>query len=144
MSAESKQVIEECTTGSHSGVMTFPEVVGKLAGIGCESYTVDVLSQKQTLYGADGAVHEISLPLLGDWSVPIEFNQPAVKDALVKIQTKQSVYMEFMRQIVDAGVAKYEVFIQGRKVIYLGRNGDFHIENFPTAATVTSSPAEKK
>jgi hypothetical protein len=30
-----------------------------------------------------------------------------------------------------AGTTGYWVFLAGRKVIYFGRKGDFHIEEFP-------------
>jgi hypothetical protein len=34
-----------------------------------------------------------------------------------------------------AGCAGHRVFIDGRKVMYFGRDGDFYTEHFPTPAT---------
>jgi hypothetical protein len=31
-----------------------------------------------------------------------------------------------------AGTASYSVYLNGRKAIYFGRNGDFHVEPFPS------------
>jgi uncharacterized protein YbcV (DUF1398 family) len=41
---------------------------------------------------------------------------------------------EFLRRIMGAGCAHYEVYIQGRKAVYFGRDGEFYIEPFPPKA----------
>ena len=51
--------------------------------------------------------------------------QPA-KDAIKGIQAAQFGYAEFLRRIMRAGVVYYDVFINGRRAIYTGRDGDFH------------------
>jgi uncharacterized protein YbcV (DUF1398 family) len=40
-------------------------------------------------------------------------------------------YPEFVRRSRAAGVIGYWAFLTGRKVIYFGRQGEQHIENFP-------------
>jgi uncharacterized protein YbcV (DUF1398 family) len=40
-------------------------------------------------------------------------------------------YPEFMKQAMAAGAVAYWVFLSGKKVIYFGRRGEFHIEEFP-------------
>jgi uncharacterized protein YbcV (DUF1398 family) len=54
------------------------------------------------------------------------------------IQQRQIGYAEFLRRIMAAGCASYEVFIGGRQAIYFGRDGDHHIEPFPGSKALRS------
>ena len=36
-----------------------------------------------------------------------------------------------LRRVMAAGTTSYSVYLNGRKAIYFGRNGDFHVEPFP-------------
>ncbi len=38
-----------------------------------------------------------------------------------------------MKRSAAAGVIAYWAFLTGRKVIYFGRKGEFHVEEFPGA-----------
>jgi len=38
-----------------------------------------------------------------------------------------------MKQSAAAGVIAYWAFLTGRKVVYFGRKGEMHIEEFPSA-----------
>jgi uncharacterized protein YbcV (DUF1398 family) len=40
-------------------------------------------------------------------------------------------YPEFVKLSTAAGVAGYWAFLAGKKVIYFGRKGEMHIEEFP-------------
>jgi hypothetical protein len=42
-------------------------------------------------------------------------------------------WLGLSRADMEAGTASYGVFLNGRKAIYFGRNGDFHVEPFPGA-----------
>jgi len=125
--------IRECTEGSFNGTLTFPEVVRKLAEIGIESYVVDLISLKKTVYGKSEGYFEEEFSSSFD-TIPVvsAFNAEQVQDALRNIQQQRIGYVDFLKRIMEAGVCRYEVFIEGRKVIYLSRSGDFHIEPFPS------------
>jgi uncharacterized protein YbcV (DUF1398 family) len=53
--------------------------------------------------------------------------------AITAIQRRVIAYPEFLRLIMAAGTASYSVFLNGRKVIYFSRNGEFHVEPFPSS-----------
>jgi uncharacterized protein YbcV (DUF1398 family) len=55
-----------------------------------------------------------------------------VAASVTAIQQGQLGYAEFLRRIMASGCSHYEVFIAGRKVMYFGRDGEFHTEHFPS------------
>lgn len=122
--------IRECHELSHSGKISFPEVVKKLSSNGVERYLIDISSSHNTYYGANGESYvvkvEQDLP-----HVPKIFDAAAVKSAIVDIQKNKIDYPQFIHRIVLAGCCHYEAYLQGRKVIYFGRDGSHHIELFP-------------
>ncbi|MEA3162762.1 MAG: hypothetical protein QOE88_580, partial [Verrucomicrobiota bacterium] len=48
-------------------------------------------------------------------------------------QTDKIRYPEFIKRSAAAGVIAYWAFLTGRKVIYFGRQNEFHVEDFPGA-----------
>jgi uncharacterized protein YbcV (DUF1398 family) len=127
------ETIAECMTLSFANTH-FPEVVGKLAGAGVSSYTADLIALRNTYHGAGGGSYDEAMPLAAPPAIAPAFDSPAVIEAIKTIQQKQLGYADFLRRIMAAGCSQYQVFIGGRKAIYFGRNGDFHIEHFPPAA----------
>ncbi|MGH9351016.1 MAG: DUF1398 domain-containing protein [Terriglobia bacterium] len=126
-------VIEECTRLAFEDKMTFPETVKKLMAIGVEGYHADLRRLEKTYYNASGETVRELLPLSDPPAIAQEFSESGVVDALRAIQDGKIDYGEFLRRIMKAGAASYDVFISGKKVIYTGRKGDFYIENFPAA-----------
>ena len=53
--------------------------------------------------------------------------------AIRAAQADKIRYPEFMKRSAAAGVIAYWAFLTGRKVIYFGRKGEFHVEDFPGA-----------
>lgn len=60
----------------------------------------------------------------------------SVSDVVAAVQQSQRgehSYRDVIRKTMAAGCVGYFVQITGRRVIYFGRGGDFHIECFPDA-----------
>jgi uncharacterized protein YbcV (DUF1398 family) len=72
----------------------------------------------------------MTLPLS---SVAEGFAPSELVAAIRGAQTDTIRYPEFMKRASAAGVIAYWVFLTGRKVIYFGRKGEFHVEEFPRA-----------
>jgi uncharacterized protein YbcV (DUF1398 family) len=51
MNVNAKEVIEKCSHESHEGLITFPEVLGRLIAVGVESYFADY-RKKSTTYSS--------------------------------------------------------------------------------------------
>lgn len=124
-------VIQECTKGSFESTMTFPEVVQRLSAAGVERYEVDLIRLEKTCYGRSGETEREPLPLQEPPAVAERFSEAGVKQALHAVQQREIEYPEFLRRILAAGATGYSVFLEGRRAIYFGRLGDFHVEPFP-------------
>lgn len=117
---------------SENGTATFPQVVATLVAAGCEGYYKDLARREITYYLSDGSTHTERLSV-ASLSIPEVFDETALIDALRAAQRDEIRYPEFIIRAVKAGVAAYRVYINGRRVIYLGRKGDLHVEHFPQA-----------
>jgi uncharacterized protein YbcV (DUF1398 family) len=123
-------VIKQVLTESQAGKLIFLEVVRRLLNAGVESYFVDLASGQKTLYLAHGTTQSesITLPLA---PIAEEFSASAVIAAIRAAQADTIRYPEFMKRSAAAGVIGYWAFLKGEKVIYFGRLGAFHVEEFP-------------
>lgn len=54
-----KAVIEACAQKSHDGLITFPEVLGQLVGVGVQSYFVDYRLAFTTYYLNSNEAYQI-------------------------------------------------------------------------------------
>ena len=124
------QVMEEATSRSLQGTITFGEVVKNLLAIGVESYDADLVCMEKTYYMPNGQTHTEKLNYKGP-GIAQDFSEQEVVTALKAIQKQEINYVEFLNRILKAGTTRYIVFLAGKKAIYYGRRGDFYIENFP-------------
>jgi uncharacterized protein YbcV (DUF1398 family) len=125
-------VIHEVLTDTQAGKLIFPEVLRRLLEVGVESYFCDLATGAETFYlsGGQTQVEKMILPLS---PVAEEFSSPDVIAAIRGAQTDKIRYPEFIKRSAAAGVIAYWAFLTGRKVIYFGRQGEFHVEDFPDA-----------
>jgi uncharacterized protein YbcV (DUF1398 family) len=122
--------IHECTRLSFEQVGAFPEVVKRLSSSGIERYRADLIRREKTYYDAHGNSQIESQPL-EVYPVSEKFSEDDLKVALRAVQNGEIGYREFVAKIMMAGVASYTVFLAGRRAVYVGRRGDFHVELFP-------------
>lgn len=140
MNPHAISILETCATGALANTLTFPEIVGRLAEIGVERYHADYCRQEITYYFSDGESHVIGT---GHEPHPIgrEFSAAAVGDAVGQSQRNEHTYRDFLRKTMAAGCVGYFVQITGRRAIYFGRNGDSHVEHFPTKPNAAATAA---
>lgn len=131
MTAEQALLIMETVRGSHSGTMTFPEIVGKLSSIGVERYHADYSRQENTYYLTDGDSLVVSFPHEAS-DIASTFSASAVEAAVRQSQRNEHSYPDFVRKTMAAGCVGYFVQITGRRVMYFGRRGETHVELFPS------------
>lgn len=132
MNAEQTQVIQGCARGALTGELAFPEIVSRLVGIGVERYHVDYSRQETTYYLPDGESLVAATPYITH-ATAAEFSASGVKAAVRQSQRNEHSYLDFVRKTMAAGCVGYFVQCTGRRVIYLGRNGESHVEHFPPA-----------
>jgi uncharacterized protein YbcV (DUF1398 family) len=126
----SKQVIHELAIATQQGKMTFPQVVKGLLEVGVESYLVDFAAKQKTHYLADGTTCTVAM-ILDPGPIAAEFDGAELVAAIRGAQADTVRYPEFVRRSTAAGVIGYWAFLNGKRVIYFGRKGEQHIEEFP-------------
>jgi uncharacterized protein YbcV (DUF1398 family) len=126
------RVMHEVTIETQEGRMTFPQVVGKLLDAGVESYLVDFVAGRKTYYLASGETYMDEMILKLD-PVAEKFSGEGIVAAIRGAQADTVRYPEFVKRATAAGVIGYWAFLAGKKVIYFGRRGEMHVEEFPKA-----------
>jgi uncharacterized protein YbcV (DUF1398 family) len=124
--------IHEVMTETQAGKLIFPEVVRRLLEVGVESYFCDLATGAETFYMRDGQtyVEKMTLPMA---PIAEEFSSTGLIAAVRGAQADTIRYPEFAKRSAAAGVIAYWAFLTGRKVIYFGRKGESHTEEFPRA-----------
>lgn len=126
------EVLHAAIAGSISGAHAFPEVVRMLTQEGVESYRADLVRMEETFYMPSGETHVEALQLATK-PIGADFHAAQVIAAIRASQAGSSTYPEFLDRVMTAGTTSYVVYLRGKKAIYFGRNGEFHIEEFPRA-----------
>jgi uncharacterized protein YbcV (DUF1398 family) len=133
MDEDKKRVMHECSKGSLEDGLSFPDVVARLARIGCEQYHADFRRREKTYYMLDGQTYTDAL-LVGSQPIAETFAADRIVAALREIQAGRINYAEFLKRIIAAGCVGYLVCLTGNRAIYLGRNGETYVEQFPSAS----------
>lgn len=125
-----REVAKECLLLSEKEQITFPEVVARLYQAGIESYQANLLAGNTIFYHGN-ETFSVPLNIHAGSKAAHSFTADKVVQAIRAIQAGAIKYQEFLKEIMDAGVIYYAVYITGRKAIYFGRNGEQHVEHFP-------------
>ena len=126
-------VMKGCKELSLQGKIPFPEVVRRLHEAGVERYHVDLTRDETTYYLPCGESHVF--PTGGPREpIGVTFDATAVEGAVRAVQRGEIIFPEFLRRIRAAGCVGYFTQIAGRRVQYVGRSGDTHVEPFPSKA----------
>lgn len=132
MDAERMSFAQTCLTAGHDGNLSFPEIVGRLIASGFEGYAVDFRRNTQTFYLPDGSSVVLEMePSAG--AVTAAFDATGV-EVLVRWAQANLVdysYPAFCEKVKAAGCAGYLVSFLGRRVVYVGRTAETHVEYFP-------------
>jgi uncharacterized protein YbcV (DUF1398 family) len=116
-----------------SGSMSFPEIVGNLIKEGVEYYHVDYVTFSFSFYSASGGVVVAPLALEDMPEVATDFNAAELRAAILDSQQNGQKYRQFCARAMRSGVQSYFAFLRGQRVLYIGRQGDQHVEWFPGA-----------
>lgn len=124
------EILEQTVQDSLSGDKKFPQIVGALISEGVESYHVDFARAENKYYDAQGRSITVPQPHAFPPAAD-EFDGESVKASIKKSQQGLINYPTFIQEVADAGCAYYIAFLAGKRVIYFGRKGVFHVEHFP-------------
>lgn len=124
------ELIHRLVHATHAGTLPFAQIVGQFIADGMESYHIDVQRNEGRYYYPKGDTHLEKLAL--ELPLPAaNFDAAAVEAAVRASQAGKIKYPQFMSTIAQAGCVYYIVFLAGKKVVYIGRDGSEHVEHFP-------------
>lgn len=130
MNADAIRKMAEATL---SGSMPFPEIVGNLLKEDVEYYHVDFVSLSFSFYSVNGGVVVAPLAFEGLPEVSTDVNAHELRAAILDSQQNGQKFRQFCVRAAKAGIQSYFVFLRGQRVLYIGRQGDQHVEWFPGA-----------
>src|ERR1044071_1531421 len=132
MPMNAKIILETARQTLH-GTISFPEVVGQLLEAGVEYYHVDYVRMQKTFYSGEGDAVVTPVTYEGLPPVAANFNAAALRADILDSQRHGQKYRDFTRRAMEAGTQGYLAFLRGKRVTYIGRQGDQHTEWFPGA-----------
>ncbi len=108
----------------------FPERIHNLSKFNIERYYVDLMKLEITYYFQDGESYVERMQIENIPELAINFDKVKVIEAIRASQQGKMDYQTFLREIIAAGTVSYTVYLDGKQVIYVGRKGESHTENF--------------
>lgn len=132
MDAEKQLIAQASMDAAQNGTLAFPDIVARLMSSGFESYAVDYRRNVQTFYLPDGDSIVLDMPLARH-RVAESFDVERMKQLVKWAQSKAADYSfaGFSESAKAAGCAGYLVSFPGRRVLYVGRTAETHVEHFP-------------
>ncbi len=137
MTPHQKATAAACLEAAEGNTMAFPQIVGALSEAGFESYAIDFRRATATYYLPDGEspdgksielpIHRIDAPIAP--ALDTARLQSAIREA--QQQVPGYTYRGFCEKAVLAGCVGYIVSFSGRRVLYVGRTAETHVEHFP-------------
>lgn len=126
-------VIKQLAAATLSGSLPFPEIIGHLMDEGVEYYHVDFAAKSFSFYSTDGEVLIAPIAYENLPKIAADFNVLELRAAILDSQQHGQKFHDFCIRALHAGVQSYFVFLRGQRVLYIGRQGDQHLEWFPGA-----------
>lgn len=132
MDVEQTTAAHACLRAAHEGTLSFPEIAARLTAAGFEGYLVDYRRNVQTFYLPDGDSIAFDMaPLAGPIAQRFDAREVGRLVAWAQSDSKDYSYVAFCNDVKAAGCAAYLVSFLGRRVVYLGRTAETHVEHFP-------------
>ncbi len=115
---ELHEIIERRSTGKTS----FAEFLEELSTIGIIQYNIDVATGEATYLGEQS---ELKTAPQVNFVISNDFNR---NQTLQIIRNITIPFLDFLREIANAGITNYNVNISEKKAIYLAINGEEIVE----------------
>jgi uncharacterized protein YbcV (DUF1398 family) len=132
MDAQRTTIAHDCLNAAYDRTMSFPDIVGTLIASGFERYVVDYRRNTTTYFlPDDDSIVLDNRP--SDSTVAAAFDQAGIAGQVRWAQANPPdySYATFCRNVKAMGCAGYMVSFSGRRVLYVGRTAETHIEHFP-------------
>ncbi|QVY62539.1 DUF1398 family protein [Cytobacillus gottheilii] len=101
-----------------SGDLSFSQFLQELSQRGINEYEIDVSTGQATYKGVHS---EFKTDSQVDLAISDQFNRNKVLEAIANISLP---FLDFLKEIADAGIITYRVYIPERKIKYFGIEGE--------------------
>ncbi|MDR7236494.1 DUF1398 family protein [Neobacillus drentensis] len=101
-----------------NGEISFPQFLDELTRRGINEYEIDVATGQATYMGVHSEFKTDSQVSL---LISNQFNRNRVLEAIANISLP---FLDFLKEIAEAGIVTYRVFIPEKKVSYIGIRGE--------------------
>lgn len=132
MNAELVDTAQACLNAAYDKTQTFPQIIGTLMAAGFEAYAVDYRRNTTTYFlpTGDGIVLENRAC---NTPVAEHFDREGVISQIrwAQADPPDYSYASFCTNVRAFGCAGYIVSFLGRRVLYIGRTAETHVEHFP-------------
>lgn len=127
-----EEALQEVYKKSAEEKWKYPQLFEALKNIGVEHYETNVLTHEIKYVGGGTSITHGAPEGFQPLTAAKEFNEMALKKALVRVQTGQTTYPQFLGEIAAAGVPFYRVDMRPRTVTYHSINSaDKLVEKVP-------------
>jgi uncharacterized protein YbcV (DUF1398 family) len=139
MNPSLSQSIRAVWPQAHSSAkLDFPTTVSTLLALGVSRYHIDYVTKTATAYIPDAQTGKTDVDRADIQSInasPGAWSKQGLVDAIrwAGSGAPDYSYAGFARRCVEAGVIEYHAYLEGQRVVYLGENGDVHVDWFPGA-----------
>ncbi|MEY4484430.1 MAG: hypothetical protein RL693_1882 [Verrucomicrobiota bacterium] len=97
-------VSTEVTDATIAGTISFPEVLTRLLAAGVEYYHVDYAAQRETFYGADGAIVVKPIPFEALPQISPDLSIETLRTNILASQVHRQQFQTFSRRAMASGV----------------------------------------
>lgn len=124
--------IKELYKKSAEGKWTYTQLFEGLKNVGVERYEVNVLQHEIKYVGGGTSFVELATKNFKPLTLGRKFDEAALKEALVRVQSQQTNYEQFLSEIAAAGVPFYRVDMGPRTVTYHSAGREKLVEKVPS------------
>jgi len=139
MDASTRKAIHQVWADVNSPTsLQFPQTVSRLLALGVQRYHIDYVASTATAYiGKYCDVLEV--PSHKRPTESTVWDGSKLMAAIRSAQAGEGGYSDFATRAIEAGVTNYFVYLEGKKVMYMGANGEVHTEWFPGSGPAVKS-----
>ncbi|QDK36356.1 hypothetical protein [Bdellovibrio sp. NC01] len=121
------EILRTATDQTLSNQISFEDMCDKFLRAGIESAHVDLFAKRITFHTPEAHVYEESFYFEGPRVADIFSEEKIILDFKSLLLRKLSLH-EFFNFIMLAGVTGFTIYLLGKKVLFFGRRGEYHLE----------------
>lgn len=122
--------IKELIDASLDKKIYFDDFAEQAMSFGVRQIVLDLVKREHVFYGDDDAYFVYQLPDDYEFAISEAFDAEAVQAAINNLDTQKISPEDFMHAASRAGVMIAMAFLNEKRCVYLGRTGQFYLEEW--------------